>query len=705
MIQYLSGKTGIHASHLASALKLLDEGGTIPFIARYRKESTGSLDEVALEMVKLEAQKYRELLARQTFISETIKSQGKLTPQLAQRISTCFDPLELEDLYLPYKTKRKTRADKAREQGLEPLALRLLDQSYEPLDRLVKTFVTKQITSEQALTGARDIIAELVSEDPQSRQFLRGLFTKHALVNARVIKGHEELAQKFRDYYHYQEKITTMPSHRIMAVFRGEQEGHLSVDIETDSERTIAQLQTKWVRNRSASAAQVAEAVMDGYKRLLQPSLSTEFHHLLKEKADAEAISVFAQNVHDLLLAAPLGEKPVLAIDPGFRTGCKIVALDEMGTLLDHTTIYPHPPQQDSSAALKTVTSWIQKFHLQAIAIGNGTAGRETFDWLIAALPHWSASMYLISESGASIYSASPVAREEFPDLDLTVRGAISIGRRLQDPLAELIKIDPKSIGVGQYQHDVHQKALRDKLDRVVESCVNQVGVHLNTASKQLLAQVSGIGPVVAENIIRYRQENGPFSQRHQLLNVPKLGPKAFEQCAGFLRIRDGGNPLDQTAVHPERYALVRRMTTDLGCDLSQLVADKSLLKKIDLKSYISEQVGLPTLQDILKELEKPGLDPRGKAEVPSYTVGIRSMDDLQPGMFLTGTVTNLTQFGAFVDIGVKQDGMVHISELASHFVRRPEEVLTLNQKVQVKVLSVDHARKRINLSIKQAQA
>lgn len=704
MYTYLHDKTGLKTSQLKAVIQLLDNGCTIPFIARYRKEQTGSLDEIVLDSLQQELKKYRDLVERQTFICNTISAQGQLTPQLAEKITSCFDPLLLEDLYLPYKVKRKNRADKARELGLEPLAILLLQQTYAQLDQLVKPYLTKDINAENALAGARDILAERISEDPPTRVLLRNIFNKHALLHAQVVKGHQVSGQKYRDYYQYSEKTSSLPAHRILALFRGEEEGHLKVDIGPDPDRTIQQLKSNWVKNRSASAYQVSLAVEDSYKRLLQPSLATETHSQLKEQADLEAILVFAQNVQNLLLSAPLGEKPIMGIDPGFRTGCKVVLLGEQGNLLHHDTIFPHPPHHHAIESLQKIKLWLSQFHVSAIAIGNGTAGRETFDWLHTSLPDWTAKIYLISEAGASVYSASELAREEFPDLDLTFRGAISIGRRLQDPLAELIKIDPKSIGVGQYQHDVNQKKLREKLERIVESCVNQVGVQINTASKSLLRHVSGLGPVIAENIVRYRTQFGPFTSRRQLLRVPKLGVKAFEQCAGFLRLRGGENPLDNTGVHPERYPLVQRMANDLDTSIPNLIADDTLRRRLDLSAYLSPKVGLPTLHDILNELEKPGLDPRGQAEAPAYTSGIRSIDDLIPGMILAGMVTNLTQFGAFVDIGVKQDGLVHISEITHRFIQRPEEVLSLQQKVNVKVLDIEPARKRISLSIKQAK-
>ena len=614
-----------------------------------------------------------------------------------------MDPAILEDLYLPFKVKRKTRATKAKELGLEPLADALWKQSYEYVDRLVKPYIKGEVPdAEAALQGARDILAERISEDATLRGWLRDTFQRHAHIHSKLVKSKEEDAQKYRDYFEFSEKLATIPSHRLLAILRGEQEGFLRIHAEPDAERTQDQLNRRVCKNRSESAAQVGKAAEDAYKRLLQPSLENELKNVAKEKADTEAIQIFAQNLRALLLAAPLGERRVLAIDPGFRTGCKVALLDRDGTFLHHGTIYPHPPQSNSGEAFQALRHWIDRYSMEAIAIGNGTAGRETLEWLHQSLDSsWRERIYLVSESGASIYSASEVAREEFPDLDLTVRGAISIGRRLKDPLAELIKIDPKSIGVGQYQHDVNQKALKDKLDREVEYCVNQVGINLNTASRQLLTYVSGLGPVIAENIVQYRMEHGAFRDKATLLKVAKLGPKAYEQCAGFLRIRDAANPLDNTGVHPERYELVRKMASDQHTDLHGLLHDGGKLKSIELAHYTSAEVGLPTLQDIVRELEKPGLDPRGEAAPPEFAAHIRSIDDLQPGMVLPGVVNNITQFGAFIDLGIKESGLVHLSQMADRYIKHPEEVVSLQQQVTVKILDIDHARKRISLTMK----
>jgi len=684
-------------------LELLSGGATIPFIARYRKEMTGSLDETEIARIAELKKQYDEITHRQDFILDTIRNQEKLTPELERTILQTMDPAILEDLYLPFKVKRKTRATKAKELGLEPLADALWKQTYEYLDRLVKPYIKGDVPdAEAALQGARDILAERISEDATLRGWLRDTFQRHALIHSKLVKSKEEDAQKYRDYFEFSEKLASIPSHRLLAILRGEQEGYLRIHVEPDVERTQDQLNRRVCKNRSESAAQVGKAAEDAYKRLLQPSLENELKNVAKEKADTEAIQIFAQNLRALLLAAPLGERRVLAIDPGFRTGCKVALLDRDGTFLHHGTIYPHPPQSNPSEAFQAVRHWIDRYAIEAIAIGNGTAGRETLDWLHQSLdPSWRERIYLVSESGASIYSASEVAREEFPDLDLTVRGAISIGRRLKDPLAELIKIDPKSIGVGQYQHDVNQKALKDKLDREVEYCVNQVGINLNTASRQLLTYVSGLGSVIAENIVQYRLDHGAFRDKATLLKVAKLGPKAYEQCAGFLRIRDAANPLDNTGVHPERYELVRRMASDQHTDLNGLLHDAGKLKSVALDRYATSEVGLPTLKDIIHELEKPGLDPRGEAAPPEFAAHIRSIDDLQPGMVLPGVVNNITQFGAFIDLGIKESGLVHLSQMADRYIKHPEEVVSLQQQVTVKILDIDHARKRISLTMK----
>ena len=700
---YINAQTQLSTHRIDKVLELLTGGATIPFIARYRKEMTGSLDETEIGRVAELKKHYEEIIHRQDFILDTIRNQDKLTPELERTILQTMDPAILEDLYLPFKVKRKTRATKAKELGLEPLADALWKQSYEYVDRLVKPYIKGEVPdAEAALQGARDILAERISEDATLRGWLRDTFQRHAHIHSKLVKSKEEDAQKYRDYFEFSEKLATIPSHRLLAMLRGEQEGFLRIHVEPDAERTQDQLNRRVCKNRSESAAQVGKAAEDAYKRLLQPSLENELKNVAKEKADTEAIQIFAQNLRALLLAAPLGERRVLAIDPGFRTGCKVALLDRDGTFLHHGTIYPHPPQSNSGEAFQALRHWIDRYSMEAIAIGNGTAGRETLEWLHQSLdPSWRERIYLVSESGASIYSASEVAREEFPDLDLTVRGAISIGRRLKDPLAELIKIDPKSIGVGQYQHDVNQKALKDKLDREVEYCVNQVGINLNTASRQLLTYVSGLGPVIAENIVQYRMEHGAFRDKATLLKVAKLGPKAYEQCAGFLRIRDAANPLDNTGVHPERYELVRKMASDQHTDLHGLLHDGGKLKSIELAHYTSAEVGLPTLKDIVRELEKPGLDPRGEAAPPEFAAHIRSIDDLQPGMVLPGVVNNITQFGAFIDLGIKESGLVHLSQMADRYIKHPEEVVSLQQQVTVKILDIDHARKRISLTMK----
>ena len=700
---YINAQTQLSTHRIDKVLELLTGGATIPFIARYRKEMTGSLDETEIGRVAELKKHYEEIIHRQDFILDTIRNQDKLTPELERTILQTMDPAILEDLYLPFKVKRKTRATKAKELGLEPLADALWKQTYEYVDRLVKPYIGGEVPdAEAALQGARDILAERISEDASLRGWLRDTFQRHAHIHSKLVKSKEEDAQKYRDYFEFSEKLATIPSHRLLAILRGEQEGFLRIHAEPDAERTQDQLNRRVCKNRSESAAQVGKAAEDAYKRLLQPSLENELKNVAKDKADTEAIQIFAQNLRALLLAAPLGERRVLAIDPGFRTGCKVALLDRDGTFLHHGTIYPHPPQSNSGEAFQALRHWIDRYSMEAIAIGNGTAGRETLEWLHQSLdPSWRERIYLVSESGASIYSASEVAREEFPDLDLTVRGAISIGRRLKDPLAELIKIDPKSIGVGQYQHDVNQKALKDKLDREVEYCVNQVGINLNTASRQLLTYVSGLGPVIAENIVQYRMEHGAFRDKATLLKVAKLGPKAYEQCAGFLRIRDAANPLDNTGVHPERYELVRKMASDQHTDLHGLLHDGGKLKSIELAHYTTAEVGLPTLQDIVRELEKPGLDPRGEAAPPEFAAHIRSIDDLQPGMVLPGVVNNITQFGAFIDLGIKESGLVHLSQMADRYIKHPEEVVSLQQQVTVKILDIDHARKRISLTMK----
>jgi len=700
--QNISQTLGIPVRRVQAVLELLEGGATIPFIARYRKEATGSLDEVQIADIQGVWKKMLELDKRREVILQSIEEQGKLTPQLRAAILAAATMTELEDIYLPYRPKRKTRASVAIERGLEPLAKRIFtQQDKQGLEILAAKFITDEVPSvEDALQGARDIIAEWINEDKRARDRTRRHFEKGALISSRLVKGKEAAGAKYRDYFEWSEKLATCPSHRLLAMRRGEEEGFLRVGIAPEEEVAISDLEKLFATGYGESTEQVRLAVKDGYKRLLQPSIETEFRNTSKEKADLEAIRVFAENLRQLLLSAPLGERRVLGIDPGFRTGCKVVVLDANGNLLRNTAIYPHEPQRQVFESQAEIEELVDKFQVEAISVGNGTAGRETMDFLRKIKFERSIEIFQVNEAGASIYSASEVAREEFPKEDITVRGAVSIGRRLMDPLAELVKIDPKSIGVGQYQHDVNQTLLKDSLDRTVESCVNAVGINLNTASKHLLTYVSGLGPGLAQNIVTFRTENGAFRRRADLKKVPRLGDKAFEQCAGFLRIRNAENPLDNTAVHPERYMLVEQIAKDLGCTVSALAADRSLRQKVDLQRYVRGDVGLPTLQDILKELEKPGLDPRGTAQ--SFEFGnVRSIEDLSPGMVLPGIITNITNFGVFVDIGVKAGGLVHVSQLTDKFVKNPAEVVKLNQQVMVRVLEVDLERKRVALSMR----
>lgn len=690
---------------IANTLKLLQGGATIPFISRYRKEATGGLDEVQIGDIQTRYEKLCELSKRKETILSTIEEQGKLTPGLKARITTCWNATELEDIYLPFKPKRKTRAEAARAKGLEPLALLLMMQKENNLSTKVRAFVKGDVKDEEdALKGARDILAEQVSEDERSRHLMRNQFQRQALIQAKVVKGKEseEASAKYRDYFDFSEPLKKCSSHRLLALRRGEAEGILKVSIfPEDEESCNERLQRLFVRANNECGRQVEEAVSDAYKRLLKPSIETEFAALSKEKADEEAIRVFAENLRQLLLAPPLGQKRVMGIDPGFRTGCKVVCLDAQGTLLHNEAIYPHPPKSEYAQAARKLVKLVEQYKIEAIAIGNGTASRETEQFVTSQRYDREVQVFVVSEDGASIYSASKTAREEFPDYDVTVRGAVSIGRRLMDPLAELVKIDAKSIGVGQYQHDVDQTKLKAALDQTVESCVNLVGVNVNTASKHLLTYVSGLGPTLAQNIVDYRTENGPFESRRQLLKVPRMGAKAYEQCAGFLRIPQAKNPLDNSAVHPESYPIVEQMAKDLHCSVNDLIKDKELRSKIDLKKYITDTVGLPTLTDILQELDKPGRDPRQKIQVFEFDKNVRTLDDLQEGMELPGIVTNITNFGCFVDIGIKENGLVHISQLADRFVSDPTEVVRIHQHVRVKVLSIDHERKRIQLTMK----
>jgi len=691
----------ISLRRVESTIELLDSGATIPFIARYRKEATGELDEVQIGDIQDLLKKYKELDKRREAILQSIGEQGKLTPELRKVIEAAGTMTELEDLYLPYKPKRKTRATTAIEKGLEPLAKRIFAQRDKDVDLLAAQYLNDQVRSvEEALQGARDIIAEWVAEDKKARDRVRRHFEKGALIASKLVRGKAEEAKKYQDYFEWSEKLTTCPSHRLLAMRRGEDEGFLRVGIAPEEEPATHDLENMYVLAYGESAEQVRLAVKDSYKRLLQPGIETEFRNSSKEKADLEAIRVFTENLRQLLLSAPLGEKAVLGIDPGFRSGCKVVCLDANGNFLYYTAVYPHEPQRQVFESQSIIEHLVEKYKIDAISVGNGTAGRETMDFLGKIKFSRPVEVFQVNEAGASIYSASEVAREEFPKEDLTVRGAVSIGRRLMDPLAELVKIDPKSIGVGQYQHDVNQTQLKESLDRTVESCVNAVGINLNTASKHLLTYVSGLGPVLAQNIVQYRSENGAFKSRSELKKVARLGDKAYEQCAGFLRIREGKNPLDNTAVHPERYGMVEEMAADLHCKVVDLLKDNTLRKQIDAKKYVRGDVGLPTLQDILKELEKPGLDPRGSAK--SFEFGnVRSIEDLSPGMVLPGIVTNITNFGVFVDIGIKDSGLVHVSQLSNKFVRNPLEVVQLQQQVTVRVLEIDPVRKRVALTMK----
>ncbi|MDD2613052.1 MAG: Tex family protein, partial [Bacteroidales bacterium] len=674
----------------------------IPFISRYRKERTGGLDEVQIGAISDLNDKLTELDKRKNAILSSIEEQEKLTPELKKRIEDCWQMNELEDLYLPYKPKRHTRAEVARQKGLEPLAKLLMAQNVQDVEKTALPYVKDLVESvEDALKGARDIIAEWVNENERSRQMVRNRFRKEAVITSKVVKGKEEQAVKYKDYFDYSEPLKRCTSHRYLAVTRGESEGFLKVSITPDDDNCCEDLYRMFLQGTGPSSRQVKDAVCDGFKRLLKPSIETEFAALSKEKSDDEAIRIFADNLKQLLLAAPLGQRRVLGIDPGFRTGCKIVCLDAQGKLLHNETIYPHAPQHETGPAARKITHLVETYDIQAIAIGNGTASRETEEFIQNLRYDRKIQVFVVSENGASIYSASKIAREEFPDYDVTVRGSVSIGRRLMDPLAELVKIEPKSIGVGQYQHDVDQGKLKKSLDQTVINCVNQVGVNLNTASKYLLTYVSGLNSVMAQNIVEYRNDNGAFESRSELMKVPRIGPKAFEQAAGFLRIPDAKNPLDNTAVHPEQYALVEKMAKDLKCSVKELIEQKELRKNIRLENYISEEVGMLTLKDILEELDKPGRDPRSKIEVFEFDKTIHKIEDLREGMVLPGIVTNITAFGCFVDVGVKENGLVHLSQMADRYITDPSQVVSLHQHLKVKILNVDLDRKRIQLSMK----
>ena len=698
----ISKSLNIPLRNVESTIKLLEEGATIPFISRYRKEVTGGLDEVKIANIKELHEKYMELEKRKEYILKSISEQEKLTSDLEREILNCWDLTELEDLYLPYKPKRQTRAEIARKNGLEPLAKWLMVQRPGSPEAKATQYLNEKVAdTEMALKGARDIIAEWVNEDTAARQLVRNIFAREATITSKVAKGKEEEGEKYRDYFDFSAPLSRCPSHRLLAIRRGETEGFLRVSISPDDEKCLDRLVPRYAKNDCDAADHVEEAVTDSYKRLLKPSIETEFANLSKEQADEAAIAVFSENLRQLLLAPPLGQKRILGVDPGYRTGCKLVCLDEQGNLLHNETIYPHPPQNEFSKSANKVVKLISTYRIDSIAIGNGTASRETERFFANLRYEKEVKLFVVSESGASVYSASKIAREEFPGYDVTVRGAVSIGRRLSDPLAELVKIDPKSIGVGQYQHDVDQKKLKRSLDRTVENCVNLVGVNLNTASRHLLTYVSGLGEALAQNIVNYRAEQGPFRSRKELKKVPRLGEKAFEQCAGFLRIPDAENPLDNSAVHPESYAIAERMAAELRCTMKELIGNRPLIETIDINRYKSGTVGEETLTDILQELEKPGRDPRTQVQVLEFDPDIRTINDLKEGMTLSGIITNITNFGCFVDVGIKENGLVHISELADRFVSNPTDVVSLHQHVKVRGLSVDLERKRIQLSMK----
>ena len=696
---------GLSERSVCNTLQLLDEGCTIPFISRYRKERTGGLDEVQITAISDAYDKLKEISKRKDTVVKTISDQGKMTDDLQRRIDACWDANELEDIYMPFKPKRRTKAQVAREQGLEPLSLILMMQRERNIEAAAQRFVKEGVKDvPAAIKGAQDIVAEMVSEDERSRQQVRSSFRREAIITSKVVKAKadSEEAAKYSDYFDFSEPLRRCSSHRLLAMRRGENEGILRISISADDEVCLDRLKRQFVHGFGTCSILVGEAVEDAYKRLLKPSIETEFANMSKEKADDEAIGVFAENLRQLLLSAPLGQKRVMGIDPGFRTGCKVVCLDAQGNLLHHEAIFPHPPINKASVAAHQVEQMVEKYNIEAIAIGNGTASRETAQFVKQLQLGHDVKQFVVSEDGASVYSASKTARDEFPDEDVTVRGAVSIGRRLMDPLAELVKIDPKSIGVGQYQHDVDQSKLKKSLDQTVESCVNLVGVNLNTASQHLLTYVSGLGPTLAKNIVEYRKANGAFASRAQLKKVARLGPSAFEQCAGFLRIPGGRNPLDNSAVHPESYHIVEQMAKDNHCTVAQLIGDAAKRKAVDIKKYVTDTVGMPTLTDIMAELEKPGRDPREQIEEFEFDKNVTSVDDLVAGMVLPGIVTNITNFGAFVDVGVHQDGLVHVSQLADRYVADPTQVVKLHQHVKVRVVEVDRKRNRISLSMKK---
>lgn len=702
--EIIARQTGLKLVYVQNTLALLMEGATIPFISRYRKEATGGMTDVEVAEVNRLMEQLQELDKRRAYILQTIEGQGKLTDELRKRIEECTDAITLEDIYLPFKQKRRTRAQVAREAGLEPLANILQAQKTANVAQAAQHYINKEKgidTYQKAIQGAQDIIAERVSENERARQSLRFTFGKHAIISSKLVKGKDIEGQNFRDYFDWSEPLSRCSSHRMLAMRRGEAEGVLRIGIGVDDAAAIERISRFFVHGHGEASRLVKEAVEDGYKRLLEPSISNETGTIAREKADEEAIAIFVRNLEQLLMASPLGQKRVMAIDPGFRTGCKVVCLDAEGSLLHHDVIFPHPPKAERVRSMMTLMPLVERFGIEAISIGNGTAGRETEDFVRHLDLPDNVEIYMVSEDGASIYSASETAREEFPNEDVTVRGAVSIGRRLMDPLAELVKIDPSSIGVGQYQKDVNQSALRKSLDQTVINCVNRVGVNVNTASRHLLTYISGLGPALAQNIVKYRTENGPFRSRRELMKVPRMGEKAFEQSAGFLRIQGGAQPLDNSAVHPERYALVERMAADQGCSVRQLMEDKAQRQKIDIDRYVTPTVGLPTLQDIMAELDKPGRDPREPLKQFAFDPTVHDITDLHPGQVLPGIITNITNFGAFVDIGVHTQGLVHVSQLADRYVKDPTTVVSLQQQVTVQVLDVDLQRKRISLSMR----
>lgn len=701
-INFISERTGISARQVTATTKLLDDGSTIPFISRYRKEATGSLNEVEIQAISMAYENFKELEKRKEFIIQAIEGQGLLSNELKEKIKNCIQENELEDLYLPYKPKRRTKAEIARKRGLEPLAKIIMAQNTQDINKTAIKYKNEEVQSaDDAISGAADIIAEWISENQSTRNIVRNAFEKYAVISCKVSKGKEEEAANYQNYFDYSSSLKKCNSYRILAMRRGEKENLLQVSIDIDKSIILEKIERKYIRSNNECSSIIKEAIADSYKRLIKPSIENEFATLSKENADITAIALFADNARQLLFAPPLGHKRVLAIDPGYRTGCKIVCLDEQGNLLHNDTIYPTPPKSEFTLSAKKLSYLIEAYKIDAIALGNGTASRETEKFLQSIRYSRKINIYIVSEDGASIYSASKIAREEFPDKDVTVRGAVSIGRRLLDPLAELVKIDPKSIGVGQYQHDVDQNKLKKALEFTVESCVNSVGVNINTASKELLTYISGLGPQLAQNIVTYRAENGDFTNKEQLLNVPRLGIKAYQQCAGFVRVPNSENPLDNTAVHPENYNIVNKMAKNCNCSINELISNESIRKSIDLSKYTDNNVGLPTLNDIMQELEKPGRDPRKTITVMQFEESVKSFEDLKTDMVINGIVTNITQFGVFVDIGIKENGLIHISELSDSYVSNPSDIVKIHQQIKVRIKELDEQRKRIALSMK----